>query len=81
MRELNSLAARSRVLADERIMGFQSGHLRDAAARHGGIAFPPELPQVDDLMTMWEGTLWARRTPEDDFPFDPSSDPMLVGQG
>lgn len=39
------------------------------------MEFADELPVVDDLLTSWDGTVWVRRTPKSDFPFDLSSNP------
>ena len=40
------------------------------------MEFADEVPLVDAIATMWDGTIWVRRTPADGFPFDVSSDPM-----
>ena len=39
------------------------------------MEFADELPLVDDLLTAWDGTIWVRRPPAPDFPFDLSANP------
>ena len=39
------------------------------------MEFADELPLVDDLLTAWDGTIWVRRPPTSDFPFDLSANP------
>ena len=76
---LSALAVERRRHPDPRFVDLSRGldDMRLQAVED--MEFADEVPLVDDMRTAWDGTIWVRRTPEDSFPFDPSSDPLGVG--
>lgn len=59
-------------LLEDVFQGIESQRLQGI----DGMEYADEIPLVDDLMTAWDGTIWVRRTPEEAFPFDPSSNAL-----
>ncbi len=80
--ELDALSAQMddrRRRAPSQILGFLQGTEDMQRRAIEEMEFADEVPLVDDLVTTWDGTIWVRRTPDDGFPFDPSSDPLSNG--
>lgn len=79
LHELEALATRMEGFRSQpaaaRIEGVLQGIEETQRRMIESMEFADEVPLVDDLITAWDGTIWVRRTPEDGFPFDPSSDP------
>ena len=80
-RELGSLAAEMAEMrrGDEQDIALIEGLLQGTEDMQReaieNMEFADELPLIDDLLTAWDGTIWARRSPTSDFPFDLSANP------
>ena len=81
LRELESLGAKMAEMRSgpEDQIALIEDLLRETEESERGaiedMEFADEVPQVDDLLTAWDGTIWVRRPPDSEFPFDLSANP------